>query len=189
MNKDQKNNDIAPHPTVNILGVTYNTLNYGVWVLLSGTVQQLVRNRPSVRIHVLDYLKSAAIWDEDTEQGILPIEVINLRFSWRFYLQNNVVRLLLIAFVSRLIFSSRLRKRVLSANPWFKRIMEEKAHLSLAGCDSFSDIYGLQRFFYVSLPQILVLWLGKPLILLPQTYGPFKSRISRDRKSTRLNSS
>jgi polysaccharide pyruvyl transferase WcaK-like protein len=50
---------------------------------------------------------------------------------------------------------------------------------SLAGGDSFSDIYGMERLLYVSLPQILVLLLGKRLLLLPQTVGPFRSRWSQ----------
>ena len=50
--------------------------------------------------------------------------------------------------------------------------------LSIAGGDSFSDIYGIGQFLYVSLPIILGLITGKPLICLPQTYGPFKSRFA-----------
>jgi polysaccharide pyruvyl transferase WcaK-like protein len=46
--------------------------------------------------------------------------------------------------------------------------------VSMAGGDSFSDIYGMGRFLYVSLPQLLALILGKKLVLLPQTIGPFK---------------
>jgi len=62
---------------------------------------------------------------------------------------------------------------------WVSKILASKVHLSIAGGDSFSDIYGLRRFIYVALPQILVLLLGKPLVLLPQTYGPLKGRCSR----------
>ena len=47
--------------------------------------------------------------------------------------------------------------------------------LSLAGGDSFSDIYGFRRMLYVCLPQFIVLALGCPMVLLPQTLGPFKA--------------
>ena len=47
--------------------------------------------------------------------------------------------------------------------------------LSLNYGDSFSDIYGIRRLLYVSLPQVLVLLLNRPLVQLPQTIGPFKS--------------
>lgn len=55
-------------------------------------------------------------------------------------------------------------------------------HISLRlyrGGDSFSDIYGIGRLIYVALPQILALLLGKPLMLLPQTYGPFNGRFAK----------
>jgi polysaccharide pyruvyl transferase WcaK-like protein len=51
--------------------------------------------------------------------------------------------------------------------------------VSIAGGDSFSDLYGPVRFFYVSLPQIVALLLGKKLVLLPQTLGPFKRRTTK----------
>src|SRR5260370_12066707 len=50
---------------------------------------------------------------------------------------------------------------------------------SIAGGDSFSDIYGMERLLYVSLPQILALLLGKRLILLPQTIGPFRGGFAK----------
>jgi polysaccharide pyruvyl transferase WcaK-like protein len=50
---------------------------------------------------------------------------------------------------------------------------------AIAGGDSFSDIYGMRRFFYVALPQLLVLLLGKKLFLLPQTLGPFKGKLTQ----------
>ncbi|HIF9248509.1 TPA: polysaccharide pyruvyl transferase family protein [Photobacterium damselae] len=45
--------------------------------------------------------------------------------------------------------------------------------------DSFSDIYGLKRFFILSISKILPILKGKKVILSPQTYGPFYSNISR----------
>lgn len=39
--------------------------------------------------------------------------------------------------------------------------------------DSFADIYGFKRFFFYWLSKNIVCSLGKPLILAPQTIGPF----------------
>jgi polysaccharide pyruvyl transferase WcaK-like protein len=50
---------------------------------------------------------------------------------------------------------------------------------AISGGDSFSDIYGLGRLLYVSLPQLLVLFVGKKLVLLPQTIGPFKGKCAK----------
>jgi polysaccharide pyruvyl transferase WcaK-like protein len=46
------------------------------------------------------------------------------------------------------------------------------------GGDSFSDIYGVRGFVEGSIPSIITLFMEKKLVLLPQTYGPYKSRIS-----------
>lgn len=45
--------------------------------------------------------------------------------------------------------------------------------------DSFADIYGLKRFAYLSLTKIWVLVLRRPLIISPQTIGPFTNRLAR----------
>ena len=162
-----------------LLGVTYNTNNYGVRVLLSGAVQSFAQANPHYAIRVLDYQRDPAVWKEWTRVGERPLEVVNLRFSWKLYLPNNIFRLLAVAAIARVTLSEHSRLRWLSRNPWMRKILEAKAHLSLAGGDSMSDIYGVRQFLYVALPQILVLLLGRPLILLPQTYGPFRSAVSR----------
>jgi colanic acid/amylovoran biosynthesis protein len=45
--------------------------------------------------------------------------------------------------------------------------------------DSFADIYGFKRFFYYWLSKNIVCSLGKPLILAPQTIGPFNGPFAR----------
>ena len=45
--------------------------------------------------------------------------------------------------------------------------------------DSFTDIYGIKRFLAFSLDKKLVQTYGVPLILGPQTYGPFNKELSR----------
>ena len=44
----------------------------------------------------------------------------------------------------------------------------------ITGGDSFSDLYGMRRFILGFLRKWLVLLFNKDLIMLPQTYGPFK---------------
>ncbi|GJI91822.1 MULTISPECIES: polysaccharide pyruvyl transferase family protein [Duganella] len=45
--------------------------------------------------------------------------------------------------------------------------------------DSFADIYGFKRFFFYWLSKNIVCSLGKPLILAPQTIGPFDGVAAR----------
>lgn len=51
--------------------------------------------------------------------------------------------------------------------------------LDIAGGDSFTDLYGAKRFWYQALSKLIVLSTGTPLILAPQTIGPFGSAWSR----------
>lgn len=164
---------------VALLGVTRNTDNYGVRVLLTSAVEALTTLEPDAEIVLLDYGKSAEMWDESTSKGTRSVRLVNLRFSWKLHLPNNIFRLLFVTLLLRLLPSQNWRERIVRKNPWLAEAARTDAFYSLAGGDSFSDIYGLERFIYVALPQLLVLALGRPLVLLPQTYGPFKGAVCR----------
>jgi polysaccharide pyruvyl transferase WcaK-like protein len=67
----------------------------------------------------------------------------------------------------------------------FIRVLDQcDAILDVSGGDSFSDIYGSNRFWSVIRPKLIAKRRGIPLFLLPQTYGPFRGhrtrRIARD---------
>ncbi len=49
----------------------------------------------------------------------------------------------------------------------------------ITGGDSFSDIYGMRRFSIGFLRKWLVLLFNKDLVMLPQTYGPFRRSLAR----------
>ncbi len=51
--------------------------------------------------------------------------------------------------------------------------------IDLTQGDSFTDIYGMSRFISYSLDKITVEKKGIPLVLGPQTYGPYKHGFSR----------
>lgn len=51
--------------------------------------------------------------------------------------------------------------------------------LDIGEGDSFADIYGIKRFLFYWLSKNIVCSLGKPLILSPQTIGPFDGGLAR----------
>lgn len=51
--------------------------------------------------------------------------------------------------------------------------------LDIGEGDSFTDIYGLRRFRYHIISKLVALHSGKPLILSPQTIGPFQHWYTR----------
>ena len=170
---------LSRSPLVSLMGAPFDTGHLGVNALASGTLSALRLGLPRSRVFLLDYRKKPVIWTDHINGERIPLELVNLRFSKWVWLPNNVARLLLMAFLIRLVPVRGWRRWLARRSSWLRRISEPDFHLSLAGGDSFSDIYGLRRLIYTALPQILVLLLEKPLILLPQTYGPFKTRVAR----------
>ena len=166
-------------PVCCILGASFGTRNLGVSALASSTVASILSSFPDARVFFLDYSKSPATCQVKHGGGVVQVELVNLRFSWKLHLRNNIARLLATALVLKLVPSKTVRERLVRRNPWLKQIADADIIGSLAGGDSFSDIYGLRRFFYVALPQLLVLLLDRPLTLLPQTFGPFNGLVTR----------
>ncbi len=60
-------------------------------------------------------------------------------------------------------------------NPAAQAIRQADAVLDVSAGDSFTDLYGPRRFQTIVLPKLIALDAGRPLVLLPQTYGPFQS--------------
>ena len=74
----------------------------------------------------------------------------------------------------------RLRQIFGLSSPALAAIKSADALLDISGGDSFTDLYGAARFEQIVIPKLMALDCGTPLILLPQTYGPFKSSRARD---------
>ncbi len=162
-----------------LLGATFSTNNLGVNVLTAGTIKCILHQFPDAEIALLDYGKERVTYDFEIHSRTIPIQLLNMRFSKKFYLRNNIIVLILLSFLLKLIPFEKVKKKLISKNFYLFHISQADIAASLAGGDSFSDIYGLGRFFYISLPQLLVLFLGKKLVLLPQTIGPFKGRMAK----------
>ncbi|MEZ5976000.1 MAG: polysaccharide pyruvyl transferase family protein [Planctomycetota bacterium] len=59
-------------------------------------------------------------------------------------------------------------------NPGVAAIRASRAVWDVSGGDSFTDLYGVKRFWTTTHPKFLAIEAGRPLVLLPQTYGPFQ---------------
>ena len=60
-----------------------------------------------------------------------------------------------------------------------KEIMSCDYVVDFTNGDSFSDIYGIKRMIKVSIPKIATIKKNTPLILGPQTYGPYNKTLSK----------
>jgi polysaccharide pyruvyl transferase WcaK-like protein len=164
--------------SVLLMGATFDTDNMGVSALIAGSIEAALHKWPDARILLLDYGKERLRFRYDSANGPVAVDLLNMRFSKKLYLRNHIAILILLAIVLRLL-PVRLRQFMFLRNMYFKEISSADVAVAISGGDSFSDIYGLGRFFYSSLPQILVQIIGKKLIFLPQTVGPFNNWLAR----------
>ncbi len=162
-----------------LLGARISAGNLGVGALASGAIRCIHKRWPEAEIYILDYDRRPSQEVLRVDGDSLPIKLVNIRFSKKIYKSNNIAALLVLAVLSKLVPSHRLRSQILSRNAVLQKLNTTDLVLSIAGGDSFSDIYGLRRFLYVSLPQVLTLLLRRSFIILPQHIGPFRSRASR----------
>jgi colanic acid/amylovoran biosynthesis protein len=161
-----------------LLGVAFDTNNLGVAVLTAGLVKCAMYSFPRATISVLDYARKPGIFPTKAGDSTVDIRLMPMRFSIKLFQWNNIAVLLALALVAR-VMPARLRSAIFERNECLRTIRNADIIGSIAGGDSFSDMYGFERLLYVSLPQILVLLCGKPLVQLPQTFGPFRSSVAR----------
>ena len=74
---------------------------------------------------------------------------------------------------------ARLKQLMGLSSPALRAMMAADAVVDVSGGDSFTDLYGPARFDQITLPKLMALDAGVPLILLPQTFGPFQFKRSR----------
>ncbi len=162
-----------------LLGAAFDTENLGVRALAVGTVRAILHCYPQAEVFFLNYEKFRTVYTIKCPDRQVAIPLVNMRFSWRFWLRHNIAFLVFLTVLMKLLPIPALRRRWIAGNDCLRHLDGSDLVVAISGGDSFSDIYGLGRLLYVSLPQILALWAGKRLILLPQTLGPFKSRFAR----------
>jgi polysaccharide pyruvyl transferase WcaK-like protein len=102
------------------------------------------------------------------------VTVLNCRMSPRSRPSEHLAVILVLALLYRFGIQAPARR-----NPWLRALLDADLIGDIRGGDSFSDIYGLRKFVQGSLPLLTVALLGRPYVMLPQTYGPFRGRITR----------
>src|SRR5579862_1958612 len=168
-----------PAKSICLLGVATEDGNNGTRALCAGAAACILEEFPDAEISIFDYAREGRTIPFTYKQKTIQVRLVNARFSKNLFQRNHIARLIAEACISRLIPFKQLRRAFIRRNPWLEHLQQADLAAAISGGDSFSDIYGLQRLLYVSLPQILVLLLGKPLVLLPQTLGPFKGALAR----------
>lgn len=151
---------------VGLFGAAPDTANMGVSALFHSTVAALERNLPGISITVFDNglgRRTSNVCVDDGRE--ITIECLGARGGKRLDRPENL---------STMSTLSKLGRFGATLNANLRVIDGLDAVPDISGGDSFTDLYGTKRFFSVVHPKLIALRRGVPLILLPQTYGPFR---------------
>ncbi len=148
---------------VGVFGAALDTQNLGVSALGYGVLHTL-DSIPVVQSVVnFDYGKGASLLDSIAGCSRITIQRCGLYPTRRFYSPSSISRL-------------NVEMKIGSSSTDAVRLIRSlDAILDISGGDSFSDIYGRNRFDNVYATKELALRHKIPLVLLPQTYGPFSN--------------
>ncbi len=148
-------------------GAATDTGNLGVSALCYATIKNIIKQQPKAEFTVFDYGKGrskmvgvpgctdATLYRQGAVYARNPFRLENIRL-WTF-----------------------LSKIGGLGNEGVLTLKESDAVLDISGGDSFTDLYGQRCFRSITLMKLLALQFKKPLILLPQTYGPFQSESNK----------
>jgi colanic acid/amylovoran biosynthesis protein len=146
-----------------LFGAPLDTGNLGVSALGVSTIAAVARRRPASPVTVYDNGPS-------TRQSRLDLPDVTVGITHRgAWISRRVHRQESLWTMAAL---SRVPHPLL---PNLRAIDEADLVLDVSGGDSFTDLYGQLRLQLVALPKRIALRRRRPLVLLPQTYGPFRS--------------
>ena len=164
---------------VSLLGAPLETGNMGVSALAISFVKIMRHIDKEMNVSLLVGAKKPGFKQIDLGENLYDLKIVNYRMSPKARLQENLLWILLLSILHRVIPIKRFRKRIVESNLWLREIDESMFVGSIHGGDSFSDIYGLGRYFSAIIPDVIAILMNKPLVLLPQTYGPYKHHFTK----------
>lgn len=163
-----------------LIGAKLDSGNMGVSALTASLVKIILTVFQNADISLLIGNRSSKDQEIQTLSGKkIPIKVVNFRLSPKAKIREHLFWIFLLACVQKIIPFNSLKKKIIYSHPFLKIAYQADFIGDIRGGDSFSDIYGLNTLVIGSIPAIIVLLLGKKLVLLPQTYGPYNSTIGR----------
>lgn len=146
---------------ISLLGAPLDSGNLGVSALSLATLYALRKRFESLQVTLFDNGRYRRREMVPVGDAVVACEQRGLWISRRFYRAESLWSL------------DKASRYAPGLHPNIRAMRRSAAVLDISGGDSFTDLYGPRRFRLVSDPKLITLRLGLPLILLPQTYGPF----------------
>jgi polysaccharide pyruvyl transferase WcaK-like protein len=169
----------APAMKICLLGISAASRNQGVQALGASLVNLCGGLADEVDAMLLTGHPKKDTVSFRTAKGPVVVQVVNFRLSPRSCLKEHLAWIVVMSVAYRCLPLSPVRRRIASSIPWIGALESCDLAGDVMGGDSFSDIYGMQRFIIGFLPAWTVLLVRGTMVQLPQTYGPYKSPLAR----------
>ena len=152
-----------------VLGGSFDSGNLGLEALTCALINGIWLAEPGAEITVFDFVRKTDEVTVETPAGPRPVRRCGLNDSRRYWSTTSLGRM------------RALRGVRLLDGPSRRALRDADVVIDISGGDSFTDLYGMRRLRAMCAVKELVLDLGVPLVLGPQTYGPFRNAESQDR--------
>ncbi|MCE5210542.1 MAG: polysaccharide pyruvyl transferase family protein [Deltaproteobacteria bacterium] len=162
-----------------IMGASLTTGNMGVSALAASLIKLILTIHPDASITFFIPERSSKPQEIEISGRKISIKIANTRLSPTASWGEHIFVILFLSLLYKIMPFRRYRKAIIKYNERLRAIVNADFIGDVRGGDSFSDIYGVKGFLLGSIPSIITLLMGKKLVLFPQTYGPYTSRISR----------
>lgn len=163
--------------SIAVIGASFHTGNLGVSALAESSIKCILNHWPEAGIELLGAGRLRG--EESIDIGLQKASIKSwpIRFCSNPFVRDHFWKLLVgIAFTRVFPF---MRSVFAKRQSTLGAICRVEMFADITGGDSFSDIYGMKRFVLGYLSKRLCQLVGKPFVMLPQTYGPFKSSLTK----------
>jgi len=144
-----------------LVGAATDTTNLGVSALCYSTLSGLFRRSHDTEITVFDNGRGVRDAELQVGESKFPYKLCGAINSRRYYRRESYWNIRVSGSLGGM------------GNPAAKLFLGSDAILDVSGGDSFCDLYGPRVFRANTMMKKMALAHGVPLVLLPQTYGPF----------------
>jgi colanic acid/amylovoran biosynthesis protein len=165
--------------SIGIMGVAVTSGNRGVWALGASLLNLANVAFPGAEPKLLiSNANDHPVPFRISGQSRM-VKVVHARMSPKTHLRNHLFVILMAAVCYRVTPAKSVRTRLVNWIPWLKAVEEADLVGDIRGGDSFSDIYGMKRFFRGFFEAWTVILIKGSIVQFPQTYGPYKSPVAR----------
>jgi polysaccharide pyruvyl transferase WcaK-like protein len=168
---------VSPCYRVFLVGASLQGGNRGVRALAESLIKLIGEARPGVEVTL--FSGEQVVEKPERRVADVPVRVLGFRSSPRAGRDQNLYWLFAMSLLHRLLPLPVVRRWILATHEPLRRVAEADFVGNIRGGDSFADIYGLRRFLRGTIPNLMMMAMGVDLVLLPQTYGPFRTRLAR----------